>query len=285
MWTVPLPETGDIDAQLDAALIRKDGVAVHALTDAERDALHELYGRYDQLLGEPDPSLQPPALAACADPLHAAYGQVQKGGRLATLRGTLLGAVMECPLCGSGPATTLDHHLPHDTYRALSINPRNLVPSCQPCNRVKGTLQPVAGSGMLHGYHQAIPASTFLVAEVAYDAGSLAITFSIDGAGIDPALAARLRFQLQRLRLNQRHPDAVNVFLFGLKPSIAYFRGVAQERELITTWLTMAADTYDGDLGLNHWRTAVLRGLAGCDAFLDDPWTYLDRPPAALHAA
>ena len=159
------------------------------------------------------------------------------------------------------------------------------MPSCQACNRAKGTLQPVAGTGMLHGYHQATPPSTFLVAEVAYGEGSLEITFSIDDATVDPALAARLRFQLERLRLNERHPDAINVFLLGLKPSITFFRGMAQERELIGTWLAMAADTYDGDFGLNHWRAAVLRGLAACDAFVDDPSAYLDWPPAALHAA
>ena len=288
MWKVTLPATDDIDAQLDAGLIQSNGTVIHALTHAERDELHILYELYDLLLGEPDEALQPDTLSGCADALHTAYGQVQKGGRLAALRSKLLSAVLECPLCGSGPATTLDHHLPHETYRALSINPRNLVPGCQPCNRAKGTLQPIAGQGLIHAYFQAIPAVTFLRANAAYASGSLEVIFSIAPAAVgDDALAERLEFQLTRLKLNDRHRDAINVFLFlfGLRPAFEFFRGLAQERELIKSWLTKAGDTYDRDLGRNHWRAAVVRALAACDAFLDDPWAYFDRPPPALAAA
>lgn len=285
MWTVKLPEAGDIDAQLDAALIYANGDFVYELSVAERAAIHNLYADYHQRRGEPDPALIPAALVGCADALHGAYGQVQKGQRLASLRETLLAAVLECPLCGSAPATTLDHHLPKDDYRALSINPRNLVPCCQPCNRAKGTLVAVAGQGMIHAYYQALPEVTFFRADVTYGAGSLVVEFGINPAGVTPALVARLQFQLDRMKLNERHPDAINVFLFSLKPSLEWFRGKPGERNLLQDWLVHAANTYDRDFGLNHWRTAVLRGLAVCDAFLDDPWAYFDKPPPAMQAA
>jgi hypothetical protein len=285
MWKVRLPDTGDIDDQLNVALTLNNGDTVYSLSAAERTAIHSLYADYDQRLGEPDAVLQPPALAGCADALHGAYNQVQKGKRLASLRSRLLSAVMECPLCGSGDATTLDHHLPKDSYRALAINPRNLVPSCQPCNRAKGTLAPLAGQGMIHAYFQAIPAITFLVANVTYVGGALNVVFSINPAGLPPALADRLTFQLDRMRLTERHPGAINIFLFSQKGALRLFRGNPGERNLIQQFLLSSADALDQDFGLNHWRTALFRGLAACDAFLDDPWSYLDTPPAAMNAA
>lgn len=285
MWKVRLPDVGDIDDQLDTALTLKNGDKVYDLSAAERAGIHSLYAEYDQRLGEPDTALLPPLLAGCADALHGAYNQVQKGQRLASLRSRLLSAVMECPLCGSGDATTLDHHLPKDDYRALAINPRNLVPSCQTCNRAKGTLAALAGQGMIHAYYQAIPAVTFLKANVTYAAGSLKVVFSIDPTDLPPALADRLTFQLDRMKLTERHPDSINIFLFGQKVAFRLFRGKPGERDLLRQFLLDGADTLDQDLGLNHWRAALLRGLAACDAFLNDPWTYFDKPPRAMNAA
>lgn len=284
MWTVRVPDVGDIDEQLRTALTLKNGEVVYGLSPAERAAVHALYADYDLRLGEPDDALRPAALAGCANALHGAYAQIQKGKRLASLRSRLLSAVMECPLCGTGDATTLDHHLPKETYHALAINPRNLVPSCQPCNRAKGTLAAEPGHGMIHAYFQALPAVTFLRAGVTFEGGSLEVEFAIDPEVLDPDLADRLTFQLDRLKLNARLPDAINIFLFGLKTAVRQFRGDPGERDLLHDFLRACADTLDEDFGLNHWRAALLRGLAACEDFLDDPWAYFDRPPAAMMA-
>jgi hypothetical protein len=285
MWKVRLPNVGDIGDQLDTALTLKNGDKVYNLSDVERAAIHSLYADYDRRLGEPDAALQPAALAGCADALHSAYNQIQKGQRLASLRNKLLSAVMECPLCGSGDATTLDHHLPKDDYRALAIYPRNLVPTCQPCNRAKGTLAALAGQGMIHAYFQALPPVNFLKADVAYAAGSLNVVFSVDPVGLPQPLADRLTFQLDRMKLTERHPDAINIFLFGQKVAFKLFRDKPGERDLLRHFMLDSANTLDQDFGLNHWRAALLRGLAACDAFLDDLWTYLDKPPPAMKAA
>ncbi|MER8861564.1 HNH endonuclease [Mesorhizobium sp. M0757] len=284
MWKVDLPDVGDIDDQLDAALIHKDGTVAYHLTDAERLAVATLYQGYDSLLGEPDPSLIPVTLDACKDALHTAYNEVQKKGRLSKLRGTLMAAVIECPLCGFEAATTLDHHLPKDDYRALSIYSRNLVPSCQPCNRAKGTLEPVAGKGMIHTYFQDIPDFTFLFAEAGYTAGSLVVTFRIDPTLLPAGLSERLKFQLHRLKLNDRYFDPINIFLFNLKPSLRMFRGKPNEAELIKAFFLASANSYDCDYGFNHWRAALMRCLATSADFLADPWSYLDKPLLSLKA-
>ncbi|WP_316233395.1 HNH endonuclease signature motif containing protein [Bradyrhizobium sp. SZCCHNPS2010] len=277
---MPLPARGetDINAQLDAGLIQVDGTVDYALSDPERQAIHELYALYDQLLGEPNPRLDMEALSACNDALHNAYDQVQKGGRLKSMRGSLLRAVRECPLCGAAPATTLDHHLPRAQYKSLAINPRNLVPSCQPCNRAKGTVVPSAGQGMVHAYFQALPTATFLRATSSYIDGALAISFYIDDTVVPSPLHERLTFQLTRLNLDERLVDSINIMLFTLKPSLEMFRGLANERAQIQEYLRGAARSYNKDFAWNHWRSAVVLSLSECDAFLDDPWTYLDKP-------
>ncbi|MDT0178180.1 hypothetical protein Q9R34_19335 [Enterobacter sp. BRE11] len=43
-----------------------------------------------------------------------------------------------CALCGIIKATSLDHYLPKARYPIFSINPKNLVPACTPCNTIKG---------------------------------------------------------------------------------------------------------------------------------------------------
>lgn len=278
MWKVNLPEQGDIDAQLDAALIQKNGTIDYALSAAERAAIKVLYNAYDATLGEPDVALKPDLLEACKDAIHSAYSQLQKGGRLADLRSELLAGVIECPLCGVDAATTLDHHLPKNDYRALSIYPRNLVPTCQPCNRAKGTLAPVAGQGMIHAYFQDLPQFTFLVADVDYDAGKLVVTYRIDDTFLTGGFGERLSFQLDRLKLNERYFDPINIFLFSLKPALNMFRGKLDAGDLLATFLDAAAKTYDIDFGLNHWKAALMRGLAACDAFIEDPWSYFDCP-------
>lgn len=285
MWKVDPPNVGDLNSQLDSALIHKDKTVAYELTDAERQAIKALYQSYDKLGGEPDPCLLPAALDGCKDALHIAYGEVQKGGRLSQLRGDLLAAVLECPLCGFEAATTLDHHLPKEEYRALSIYARNLVPSCQPCNRAKGTLVLQPGKGMIHAYFQVIPDVAFLVANVEYEAGALVVTFLIDGTNLPAPLAERLKFQLQRLRLNERYFSPINIFLFNLKPSLNLFRGSPNEAGSIRDFLMASAASYDADFKLNHWRTALVRGLAACDDFLADPWSYLDKPMHTIKAA
>ncbi len=44
-----------------------------------------------------------------------------------------------CPLCGIGFVSTLDHYLPKARYPVFSVNPKNLIPACDTCNKGKGS--------------------------------------------------------------------------------------------------------------------------------------------------
>lgn len=43
-----------------------------------------------------------------------------------------------CPMCHTSEVDTLDHYLPKSKYPSLSINPLNLIPICNKCNKNKG---------------------------------------------------------------------------------------------------------------------------------------------------
>jgi hypothetical protein len=143
-------------------------------------------------------------------------------------------------------------------------------------NRAKGTLEPVAGEGIIHTYFQTLPEETFLVTQTSYADGTLVVSFSVNELVVAAPLLERLTFQIGRLKLDDRLAKSINTFLFELKPGLELLRELPDPREFIKTHLLKAGESFDRSFGLNHWKAAVVRGLAACDGFLDDPWSYLD---------
>lgn len=274
MWTLPLPDVAEVHAQIDQAFARRAGPPVYALSIEERTALTELYAAYDHRRGIADAVLNPVALAQARDAIHDAYDQVQVRGRLKTLRGRLLANVLECPLCGFGEPKTLDHFLPRGNYRSLAIYPRNLLPSCQPCNRKKGTEVASAEAGFIHGYFQELPNDVFLQSTATYISPTLTVAFRILGPAHNPALIQSLQHQLEQLELNDRYGPQINTLLFSLKPSLLGFLTLPDPTPRIQDFFARSAESYAADFGLNHWRAALMRGLSECAEFCADLTAY-----------
>lgn len=282
MWVVPSPSVAHVRAQLRTALTLANGTSVHALTAAEIQSIKAVYATYDQGGGQPDPALQPAALGSSFQALHDAFSQIQIGGRLQKLRGRLLDAADECPLCGYGEPITLDHYLPRSQFHLLAIYPRNLIPACQACNRKKGTGVPSGTDGFIHPYLDPLAQTNgmgdepFLHADVHYRSGALRVVFRIDHPYLDDLTLGRLRHQLDKLSLNRRYTAPINTFLFGMKTALRQFRGkgAAPQRQ---AYLESAAEDWAEDFGVNDWHTALLRGLAACSRFCANPEPYLTR--------
>lgn len=275
MWTLPRPDVGEVDAHLTSALTYANGAPVYALTAVERAAILAVYAAYDALLGQPHASLSPPELLGCREQLRDAYDQVQIGGRLATLRAHLLASTNICPYCGFGEVSQLDHYLPRSLYGELAIYPRNLVPSCGPCNNAKRAIVPGTGPGLPHAYFETLPATPFFIADVAFIEGTLDVTFRIDPVGLDPALAARLDFQLTRLKLNDRYRGQINKYLFEQRAAILMFKSMGLSADGLAAFFSRSADMLAASDGQNDWRVALLRALAGRADFCAVPELYL----------
>jgi hypothetical protein len=275
MWTLPLPNVDEVDQQLTIALTYANGQPVYRLSAAERTAVLAVYKAYDALLGQPGRDLLPAILAACREHVADGYNQVQIGARLAGLRATLLAATGVCPYCGFGEPTQLDHFLPKTTYGELAIYPRNLVPSCGPCNNAKRT--DVAGarpeSGLIHPYFQALPDLAFMHADITFAAGALDVTFRIETGTLDPRLTQMLQYQLVRMKLNERYPSQINKFLSEQRVAILMFKEFSQDA--LAAYLAKSATSLAKSFGVNDWRPALVRSLAATPNFCAEPELYL----------
>lgn len=275
MWVLPAQSLDEIDQNLDRALTLVSGVPVHQLTPAERAAIHAVYQVYEQTLGQPHPALQPACLAPIRLRLHDAYDQVQVGGRLAGYRSLLLATANHCPYCGFGEVKDLDHYLPRSLYGELAIYPNNLIPSCNPCNNAKRTVVPgtAASPGLIHAYFQNLPDVDFLVADVSLPGGGLDVSYRIDPALIDPVLATKLQYQLDRLKLNERYVKQINKFVNEQRAAILMFDGLGPG--LLAAYLEKNAQSLAASFHRNDWRAALFRALAANPVFCDDPHAYL----------
>lgn len=281
MWILDNQELGDLDADLAAALTYANGEAIYALTADERAAIHAVYDLYDAMLGQPAPGLIPVGLNAARTFLYEAYNQVQIGKRLAHLRARLLASTQTCPYCGFGEVKDLDHYLPRGTYNELAIYPRNLVPSCSPCNNAKRTVYPgmpaANGPGLIHAYFQPLPDEDFLHADIIFGAdGTLSVTFRIDNPGIDPVLVGKLQFQLDRLKLNERYRAQVNKYLSEQRTGMLMIHSTSAE--LFREYLEKSSVALVATYGRNDWRVALLRNLAANPDFCLTPERYLGGP-------
>jgi hypothetical protein len=277
VWTLPLPSVAEVDAQLTAALTYANGDPVYLLSAAERIAVRVVYHAYDALLGQPDPSLMPPALIACREYIGSGYSQVQIGGRLAELRATILAIADICPYCGFGEPTQLDHFLPKADFDELAIYPRNLIPSCGPCNNAKRSVVPGLGGGpgLIHPYFQGLPDLPFLRADVSFVAGTLDVTFNIDAGLLAPALASILQYQLVRLKLHERYIRQVNKFLFEQRTAILMLNEIGPVPIVLQQYFARAATSLTGVFGRNDWRVALVNTLATHVEFCANPTHYL----------
>ncbi len=261
MWLLDKPNVASAKTQLVEALTLRDGTAVYALSNAEKAAVATAYRLYDRQNGRHHVDLETCGLTeACRDAIHVAYGQIQKGGRLSKLRQSLLEHAETCPFCGFAEATQLDHYLPKEDYKGLSIYGRNLIPACGPCNNAKRRHVGGPADEFVHPYFDDLPHADFLVATVTMRGASLSTNFSVDAAGLTPDQSASLSFQMNKLRLNSRYKKQVNLFLFSQRTGMLEVfdkRGAQGLRQ----YLTESAQDLAQDFGRNDWRAALMRGL------------------------
>lgn len=275
MWVMDSLNNEDFEAALDTALTYANGASVYELSAVERAAILGVYTLYDALLGQPHADLTPASTATARPFIEAAYSQVQIGGRLEGLRERLLASAIACPYCGFGEVRDLDHYLPKSDYGELAIYPRNLVPSCSSCNNAKRKIVPgvphAYGPGLIHPYFELLPDVEFLLAEVTFVGGALEVTFQIDPTQV-PAVADKLQFQLDRLKLNDRYPKQINKFLSEQRTAILMFESLGSA--LLTEFLIRSAADLADSFGRNDWRPALVRALSQNDEFCASPQLY-----------
>ncbi|MBY5836253.1 HNH endonuclease [Rhizobium leguminosarum] len=272
MRSLPRPNRDDVRAQLERALeiYERKGVQFgYAVSPEQLDSLIALYDAYDGAGGSPNDDLKGPLLGEDLKvAIHTSYRFTQAGGKLEPIRTSLMRDVEHCPICGITGPRELDHYLPQSAYRPLAIYVRNLVPLCHDCNQSKSTQE--AGqpeNQFVHPYFEELPDVQFLRATVNLGNGALTIDYDIDpGADLPDILRARLSFQLERLKLNQRYQREINTYLTSHAVMLATtFEAGAGES--VSTFLNRQANVERRAFHRNHWRPVLLSALADHEGF------------------
>ena len=267
MRTLPCPSRDEAQAHLLRAIETyvHGGIAKgYAANQAEIDSVIAIYDAYDAGFGAPSEGLKGgELLQQLRDAIYSGYEFTQTGGKLASIRSTLMAGVELCPICGIAPPRQLDHHLPRSDYRPLAVYPRNLVPLCQECNQSKSkSAAEEPAQQFFHPYLENIPNAPFLRAGVVIENGGMIATFDIDPAAPIQALARqRLSFVLQRLKLNERYAREINIYLTSQATAVRMLFSSAGA-DGVRGYLLAQADVESRQFHLNHWRPVLLRALA-----------------------
>jgi hypothetical protein len=270
--SLPQPNRNDARAQLEQALeiYERKGVQYgYAVSLEQLDNVVALYDAYDAAGGSPSEDLKGPQLAeGLKAAIQAGYRFTQAGGKLEPIRTSLMGGVEHCPICGITGPRELDHYLPKSGYRTLAIYVRNLVPLCHDCNQSKSAQEASQPEHQfVHPYFEELPDVQFLRATVTLANGALTIDYDINPAVDLPGiLHARLSFQLERLKLNQRFQREINTYLTSHAVMLAT-TFEAGGSETVRAFLSRQANVERRVFHRNHWRPVLLGALVDHEGF------------------
>ncbi|MER9877099.1 hypothetical protein NKJ12_29550, partial [Mesorhizobium sp. M0195] len=130
-----------------------------------------------------------------------------------------------------------------------------------------------AHPGLIHAYFQDLPDIEFLKAQITFEGGALEVRFWIDSPDLEADLAAKLEFQLGRLKLNERFRSQINKFLSEQRTAMRMFNEISPE--LFAQYLGRCANSLSGSFGRNDWRVALLRALSEHQEFCTAPELYI----------
>ncbi len=285
MWRLDLPSSRMVMSHIDTALTLKNGTQKYPVTAGQKKAIRIVYDAYDTNSGlhgiNLDASHLDPKLL---DALKNGYNEIQIKGRLKKLREKLLLSAKRCPCCGIADANTLDHHLPIDKYKVLSLYVRNLVAYCTTCNNKKRSVTGVdPNKRFIHPYFCALPENTqFLFAKVTLRGRSLKFKLYIKPIlGLSAQLITQMEFMMNKVDLKDRLEKELNIYFSSIATHIKSDYELVGKTGVIKS-LVANADHQAKQFSLNHWRHAVLQALSQHDKFCDggfyEPWA-LGHPP------
>lgn len=267
MKTLPRP-TRSTTADLDT-IIAQARKSFRPEFAAERQNLLDLFTGYMDDRGWDFDMLQD--LTHIPEPVRKAmlrsYSLTYPGRVLSDLRSELL-SVKDglCPYCRLLPPTTLDHFLAKSLHQPFAAFAHNLVPMCATCNTYKGAKGSAkARQFFTHAYFDELAeGEPFLVAQIAVGRRHIATNFTIDfSTGLDAQVFQRLAYQMTILRLVPRYQlESVDV-IYDQAVKLQEMDDGGCTAEECRRSLEGDAKSEAEQFGVNYWKAALLRALAG----------------------
>lgn len=253
MWILPKPLLEEALADI-AKVIAADSEA-KVLSAVDAVALNKLYRSYDLNHGSITDAEDKAFSLPKRNALYNLYDKTQQNRPLCYIRTELMSMVDLCPMCGITPPSQLDHQMPREDFRSLSVCRLNLVPTCGVCNNKKRKGAP---SDFVHAYYdhelQNIP---FFEIEIHSSPTTHRISwkFRINRTIIsNNTLADKVEHQIGVIKLFRRLYRETN----GMLSDILSSQITSQEQlDIILNYEYRKYERY----GMNDWRRVFIKSL------------------------
>lgn len=125
-----------------------------------------------------------------------------------------------CPICGVQRAETLDHYLPKSKVPTLALDPGNLIPACERCNKRKGDLLEKDPHKMpVHTYYDRIPEGKWLHVTLGDHLEAAYYTKCPDTEEWESGIRSRVGRHLEIYDLEELYSDEAAVLLANMRNS------------------------------------------------------------------
>ena len=179
-----------------------------------------------------------------------------------------------CVYCEESDADTLDHFLPITEYSALGLDPWNLIPACQPCNKkLLAVTANDSESEHIHPYFWK-DSETWLTAVVLHHDEPLADFDVSPPSTWPPSYASRVSNYFSALNLRGRYLKASAGRIIEIADSLVAGAEVHNGSLENAAHVLRATAVKDAKVrGDNHWGVVLQRALAD-DAWFCEEWIY-----------
>lgn len=254
MWSLPKPLIEDAIADV-ARVIARSG---NRLKETDGVILKTLYRLYDNNCGSITPEDDKRIDNDIRNVLYGLYDKTQQGGALYYIRRELFSNIDYCPMCGISVPSQLDHQMPREDFRSLSVCRMNLVPTCSICNNKKRKGNP---SNFIHPYYaQAIMNLPFFEIEIHSSpiTHRMSWKFSINKDIIhDRNLVSKIESQVAVIKLFRRLYRETNIMLSDILNADI----TSQEQLDFVMKYEYRKYTNNNRYGMNDWRCVFLKSL------------------------
>ncbi|KLG20809.1 hypothetical protein YA52_08745 [Enterobacter roggenkampii] len=183
-------------------------------------------------------------------------------------------AVRRCCYCNSNKIDALDHFLPESKYNGLSVNPMNLVPSCDHCNESKGGYEPDfmnENTVLIHPYFDNILDIPWLKVCLTYEIVNgfkrIKSLYYVNQQirEYDEVVFDRIEKTIEKIKLNQNichdADDFINTELIPEMRDGEYKNKSNDDLRMLFSQKSKRLNKQG--YGLNHWKIAVYDFLSG----------------------
>jgi hypothetical protein len=191
---------------------------------------------------------------------------------LEELRGKLLFPDLEdfdeCPFCGIGEPTTLDHYLPKEQFPEFSVLSKNLIPVCGVCNsNYKGINWIENGQRLfIHSYYDNFPKQKFLNTSISIS-DKITIQFNTLHLALHPDFSALFSKHFEKLSLNKRYKRKAATEICRKKRSLELIYRKNNSAIDVANALAKEANNLRTELSQNHWRSSLYDALSNSAEF------------------